>query len=722
LALVLALLMSLMLLPATALAAPGDFQPSATPSSYGPGWDKWRPSFGIWLSDPDGGDPVRIGNWQYDDDLATYVDGNGVEASIISSSANDPGYPYFYSGLDMFAIRLAVVAKGMKATDVIGYYNANRGTNPAISQENYSDFALKFSFSQTTGADPYLSNDINNPGTKNWLGWDESLSGTTRYYYPDFMLGSLNSGYAQIKVKPLGAGSAVPAILAVTSYNDRVMNLPNNMNILDDLNELEQAKSHLAGIADNVRALRSFQGMRPSDPQSGVYGADNTEVNLGNDSSYHIGSIWITLPSDGYPAGQTPEPEPDVDTSWYNAEDTLFTLTSKAQFLGFAAIVNNKAATAEAGAVAGINPEIPADDFLGKTVKLAVDVDLGGIQTSVGGFNENGQWQDPVWTGNEWLPIASYTSSGAHTQGSGDGIYGRPFKGVFDGGFHKITNIYVPYSGSGDDTPEGNSHGLFGDLGQAGIVKNVIIQSGYIKGARFTGGIVGRNWGGVENSANYASIQANGRGGGGGIVGVNYDNGHDPYVLNCVNYGQIYNSKALTAGSPYPGGIVAGNEGKIENCLNVGKVGSGGVAFGGLIGDRRGAGSAAVNSYFLNTTATNLTGSGTSTVDALSGAKTEAEIKSQDFAAQLGPAFVYVEGDWPQLATEVVVPPTVGAPGSGDLDGDGIVTVAEAMQAAQAVVSGAGLSPEQIAAMDIDGDGLLTMADVILAIRLAAGL
>jgi hypothetical protein len=70
----------------------------------------------------------------------------------------------------------------------------------------------------------------------------------------------------------------------------------------------------------------------------------------------------------------------------------------------------------------------------------------------------------------------------------------------------------------------------------------------------------------------------------------------------------------------------------------------------------------------------------------------------------------------------VITRPQVGAPGSGDLDGDGIVTVAEAMQAAQAVVSGSGLSPAQIAIMDIDGDGLLTMADVILVIRIAAGL
>lgn len=68
----------------------------------------------------------------------------------------------------------------------------------------------------------------------------------------------------------------------------------------------------------------------------------------------------------------------------------------------------------------------------------------------------------------------------------------------------------------------------------------------------------------------------------------------------------------------------------------------------------------------------------------------------------------------------MVQPPTVGAPGSGDLDGDGIVTLAEAMIAAQAVIGGVTFTPEQLAALDMDGDGVLTMADVILIMRKAA--
>jgi len=67
--------------------------------------------------------------------------------------------------------------------------------------------------------------------------------------------------------------------------------------------------------------------------------------------------------------------------------------------------------------------------------------------------------------------------------------------------------------------------------------------------------------------------------------------------------------------------------------------------------------------------------------------------------------------------------PAVGAPASGGLDGDGEVTVGDAMAAALAVVSGgAGLSADQLAAADIDGDGKLTMADVVRIVRLAIGL
>jgi hypothetical protein len=64
----------------------------------------------------------------------------------------------------------------------------------------------------------------------------------------------------------------------------------------------------------------------------------------------------------------------------------------------------------------------------------------------------------------------------------------------------------------------------------------------------------------------------------------------------------------------------------------------------------------------------------------------------------------------------------VGAPGSGDLDGDGAVTTADSTKVLQAVVGLAELSEAQFAAADLDGDGILTMRDVMLIMRKTIGL
>ena len=73
-------------------------------------------------------------------------------------------------------------------------------------------------------------------------------------------------------------------------------------------------------------------------------------------------------------------------------------------------------------------------------------------------------------------------------------------------------------------------------------------------------------------------------------------------------------------------------------------------------------------------------------------------------------------------ATEIlVVRPTVGAPGSGDLYGNG-ATEQGALDVARIICgSGQVLTDAQIAAADMDADGELTMIDVMLIIRKARG-
>jgi hypothetical protein len=84
----------------------------------------------------------------------------------------------------------------------------------------------------------------------------------------------------------------------------------------------------------------------------------------------------------------------------------------------------------------------------------------------------------------------------------------------------------------------------------------------------------------------------------------------------------------------------------------------------------------------------------------------------EDFADSEPSAFVVI--------TTQRVP---GEAASGDLNGDGYTTAAEALTAARAVISGsATLTSAQRAALDMDSDGALTMADVVLILRKAANL
>ncbi|MCL2150748.1 MAG: dockerin type I repeat-containing protein, partial [Coriobacteriia bacterium] len=59
-----------------------------------------------------------------------------------------------------------------------------------------------------------------------------------------------------------------------------------------------------------------------------------------------------------------------------------------------------------------------------------------------------------------------------------------------------------------------------------------------------------------------------------------------------------------------------------------------------------------------------------------------------------------------------------GAPRSGDLNGDGMVTIDEVLIATQAAVDNMELTPAQMAALDIDGDGRITMADIVAMTKL----
>jgi hypothetical protein len=147
------------------------------------------------------------------------------------------------------------------------------------------------------------------------------------------------------------------------------------------------------------------------------------------------------------------------DTEWYNEEETSFTITTAAQFAGFARLVNL------------------GNNFASKIVKLGADIDLGS---------------------KNWSPIGSTSTS---------------FKGIFDGSGYTVRGMYVNYGN------ENHHQGLFKRLD--GYIKNVgVIGSvGGENEANSIGGLVGTNQGTVSNSYFIGNVK--GRSDIGGLVGTN---------------------------------------------------------------------------------------------------------------------------------------------------------------------------------------------------------
>ena len=101
-------------------------------------------------------------------------------------------------------------------------------------------------------------------------------------------------------------------------------------------------------------------------------------------------------------------------------------------------------------------------------------------------------------TGKNWTPIGT--------------DYNNSYTGTFDGGGHTIKGLTV--------TTNDRYAGLFGDLGEAGTVKNVVMEGVQITnnhGSGYAGGVVGNSWGTIENCSVSGSVSGTMRVG--GVVG-----------------------------------------------------------------------------------------------------------------------------------------------------------------------------------------------------------
>jgi hypothetical protein len=303
-----------------------------------------------------------------------------------------------------------------------------------------------------------------------------------------------------------------------------------------------------------------------------------------------------------------------VDTSWYSSATTSFDISTPAQLAGLASIVNSM-----------------QDRFVGKTVRLVADLDMGGV------------FADDAWSGPSWTAIGG---------GSSSSIW---FGGTIDGAGHSIHNLYI-------DTASAYSAALVGR--HEGTIKNLTIASGFIRctGSGDAASFAVHSKALVYNCKNGARVVAN-TGRAGGIVAnmssaaAKTDYYRRGVIDNCVNVGDVssatsnaggivaaiqggnmilysYNAAAVTGGTA--GGISAStNQSTIANCYNAGNV-TGTTAFGAL-GDLH-ASALPSGVYFLQTEQVNAGLSGASVPHEGVLAKSEEELKV--LAPTLGTAFV----------------------------------------------------------------------------------
>ena len=253
--------------------------------------------------------------------------------------------------------------------------------------------------------------------------------------------------------------------------------------------------------------------------------------------------------------------------------------------------------------------------------ELTTDIDLNG--------SEDQLWV-PIGLGNNY-----FYEDGCERVPYSNGGPNNSFRGYFDGGGHKIFNMFIK------DVSWG---GLFGSVEPPCEIKNVCVENGYIQTVVYGGGIVGQCknnivisncTNGVDVSGDYVGgILGHGSGkvsqcyntgylkgnlSAGGIAGmlakeitecfntgkvVAYSGGcggiigsttRDVTIENCYNLGQVGGNAQNTGGI---GGFVI--KGTVKNCYNAGDIANSEGEAGGTIGSSNFIGTAD-NIYFLNT-------------------------------------------------------------------------------------------------------------------------
>ena len=214
--------------------------------------------------------------------------------------------------------------------------------------------------------------------------------------------------------------------------------------------------------------------------------------------------------------------------------------------------------------------------------------DLDAIRDNLGGSYILMNDLDSTTAG--YTELASPTANGGHGW-QPIGTEPQPFTGTFDGQGYEIKDLFI-------DRPDEQSVGLFGFVGEGGVVKNLGMANADVTGNNDVGGLVGDNYHGTVSNS-YANGSVIGYMNVGGLVGFNWGTVSNSYSTSSVtgggNVGGLVGANwEATVSSSYSTGSVTGNssvgglvganlESTVSNSYSTGSV-TGNSSVGGLVG------------------------------------------------------------------------------------------------------------------------------------------
>ena len=277
----------------------------------------------------------------------------------------------------------------------------------------------------------------------------------------------------------------------------------------------------------------------------------------GTELATDTGRFTVTAEITGASLGLSVEPytthkvwTQTTDTSWYDAAQTEFTLTTARQLAGLALLVKN------------------GDDFAGKTVRLGCDISLANDDSS---FNRATRWWDGIGTG-------------AHA-----------FAGTFDGCGHCITDMTAISTGSGaglflradgamirDLTVRGEAEARGGAAGLAAQLHDTQVRNCTAAvDVRADGDLAGGIAASVTGSSSLCGCRSEGGvSGGAGVGGIAGSVSAESSLCDCLNFGAVRGSGTVGG----LGGVAGSIGGALTRCANYGAVQGAGWYVGGVAG------------------------------------------------------------------------------------------------------------------------------------------